>query len=90
MKFAMELYVEKVFYAVIMLISAAYRCGQGELLACRPYRDTHRLHRKYVHQQLGTKKLVSSYDDLQAVAVGRFLWRLMRDEGSNLAQHLYT
>lgn len=72
------------------LIVTACRCGQGELLACRPYGQTHRLHRKYVHQQLGTKTAVSNYDSLQAVAVGRFLWRLMHDEGRNLVQHLYT
>jgi hypothetical protein len=52
---------------------AARRCGQGELLACRPYGSTHRLYRRYVYQQLGTKAAVSGYDQVQEVAVGRFL-----------------
>jgi hypothetical protein len=73
-----------------LLTMPTQRCGQGELLACRPYGSTHRLHRKYVHQQLGSKAAVSGYDQLQEVAVGRFLWRLMHDEGMNLVQHLST
>ena len=76
--------------ATLLTTMAVRRCGQGELLACRPYGSTHRLHRKYVHQQLGSKAAVSGYDALQEVAVGRFLWRLMHDEGRNLVQHLYT
>lgn len=56
----------------------------------RPYGHTHRLYRKYVHQQLGSKAAMSKYDKLQEVAVGRFLWRLINDKGKNLVKHLNT
>jgi hypothetical protein len=50
----------------------------------------HRLQRKYAYQQLGSKAAVAKYNQLQEVAVGRFLWRLLRDKGENLVQHLNT
>ena len=55
-----------------------------------PYGHAHRLYRKYAYQQLGSKASVSKYNELQEAAVGRFLWRLMRDKGRNLVQHLNT
>ena len=68
----------------------SFRCGYRELLASLPYGNTHRLHRKHTHQQLGTKSAMSKYDAQQVIAVGRFLWRLMHDKGKNLVQHLNT
>lgn len=59
-------------------------------MATLPYGQIHRLQRKYAYQQLGSKATVSKYDELQEVAVGRFLWRLGRDKGQNLVQHLQT
>jgi hypothetical protein len=55
-----------------------------------PYGRDLRLSRKYVFQQLGTKVAVSKHNQLQEVAVGRFLWRLLGDKGQNLVQHLNT
>jgi len=60
------------------------------MLSSQGMTSTHRLYRKYAYQQLGTKALVARYSKLQEAAVGRFLWRLSRDEGGNLDQHLKT
>jgi len=55
-----------------------------------PYGHKFRLARKYTYQQIGSKASLSKYNQVQEVAVGRFLWRLMRDKGKHLAQHLNT
>jgi hypothetical protein len=67
-----------------------YRCGYREILASLPYGPLHRLYRKQTYQQLGTKAAISKYDEVQDIAAGRFLWRLMRDMGDHLVQHLQT
>lgn len=72
------------------LILEICRCGYGELMAGLPYGHTHRLYRKYAYKQIGSNAAMSKYNQLQEVAVGRFLWRLMRDKGQNLVQHLNT
>ena len=69
---------------------SAYRCGYREILASLPYGPVHRLYRKQTYQQLGTKAAISKYDEVQDIAVGRFLWRVMRDKGNNLVQHIET
>lgn len=51
---------------------------------------THRLYRKYAYQQLGSKAAVAKHYPVQEAAVGRFLWRINRDKGENLTQHLKT
>lgn len=52
--------------------------------------QVHKLYRKYAHQQLGSKAAVSKHYAVQEAAVGRFLWRIHRDKGENLTQHLKT
>jgi hypothetical protein len=59
-------------------------------MANLPCGHTHRLSRKYAYQKLGSKAVVAKYNRLQEVAVGRFLWRLLRDKGDNLVQNLNT
>lgn len=55
----------------------------------KPYGNENRLHRKYLHQQLGTTNLVKRFHPLMEMEVGRFLWRVVRDN-VNLVKHLKT
>ena len=59
-------------------------------MAGLPYGHAHRLYRKYTYQQIGSKAAMAKHNQLQEIAVGRFLWRAMRDKGKNLVQHLNT
>lgn len=54
------------------------------------YNQTLKLYRKYAYQQLGSKAAVSRYHPLLEAVVGRCLWRMKRDRGTNLTQHLKT
>ncbi|KAF2119330.1 cytochrome P450 monooxygenase [Lophiotrema nucula] len=67
----------------------AEMCGWGHITAMTPYGKQNRLHRKYIHQQLGTANLVSSFYPLIEGETGRFLWRVSRDS-DNLVRHLKT
>lgn len=65
------------------------RCGWGNITAMKPYGKQNRLHRKYLHQQLGTASLVARFYPLLERETGHFLLRVSRD-GDNLIKHLKT
>ena len=54
-----------------------------------PYGKQNRLHRKYVHQQLGTTNLVARFYPLLEKETVRFLWRVSQDN-DNLVKHIKT
>ncbi|GAB1736324.1 hypothetical protein NU219Hw_g6989t1 [Hortaea werneckii] len=58
--------------------------GWKDILASQPHGQTHRLYRKYAHQQIGTKATVARYEGLQQVAVQRLLKGLLKDQGKDL------
>ncbi|KAI7546366.1 putative cytochrome P450 [Hortaea werneckii] len=62
--------------------------GWKDILASQPYGQTHRLYRKYAHQQIGTKAAVARYEGLQQVAVQRLLKGLLKDQGKDLNRYL--
>ncbi|TKA78805.1 hypothetical protein B0A55_02230 [Friedmanniomyces simplex] len=65
-------------------------CGWINAMSSQALTPTHRLYRKYAHQQLGTKAMVARYSMLQEAVLGRFLWRFSRDKGENVERHLKT
>ncbi|KAF2197060.1 cytochrome P450 [Delitschia confertaspora ATCC 74209] len=65
-------------------------CGWDNALAFMQYNSTHRLARKFMYQELGSKAAVSKYYPLQEAVVSRFLWRVSRDKGKGLSQHIKT
>ncbi|KAI7209194.1 putative cytochrome P450 [Hortaea werneckii] len=62
--------------------------GWKDILASQPYGPTHRLYRKYAHQQIGTKAAVARYEGLQQVAVQRLLKGLLNGQGKDLNRYL--
>ncbi|KAI7227304.1 putative cytochrome P450 [Hortaea werneckii] len=62
--------------------------GWKDILASQPYGQTHRLYRKYAHQQIGTKAAVARQEGLQQVAVQRLLKALLKDQGKDLNRYL--
>ncbi|OKL57088.1 hypothetical protein UA08_07575 [Talaromyces atroroseus] len=63
--------------------------GFGAFVNAMPYDATFRLHRRLIHQQLGTKSSVAPFRDVQDVESRRFLLRLL-DEPRNLVEHIKT
>lgn len=64
--------------------------GWNKPMAGQQCNATFKLYRKYTHQQLGSKASVERYNEVQETAVGRFLWRIGKDKGAALTQHLKT
>jgi fumagillin biosynthesis cytochrome P450 monooxygenase len=64
-------------------------CNFRKFTACKPYDDVFRRHRKFMHQQLGTKKSIEQYHTVLEAEAGRFLLRLL-EAPQNLTQHLKT
>lgn len=64
-------------------------CGFGGFTPLLNYNATHRFHRKLIHQQMGTKKLVEKYYGIQDLESKRFLLRVL-DDPANLIQHIKT
>lgn len=64
-------------------------CGYDRWLSAMKYNDEHRLCRKLIHQQLGTKLLSSQFVDTQDVESKRFLLRVLMDP-SHLFKHVKT
>lgn len=64
-------------------------CGYGQWMSLLQYNDQLRLHRKLVHQQIGTKNLASHYADIYNIESKRFLFRVLKDP-SNLFKHIRT
>ncbi|KAF5025065.1 hypothetical protein F66182_2834 [Fusarium sp. NRRL 66182] len=64
-------------------------CGFGVMLPALPYDSTFRLHRKLVHQQLGTKAIASRYQDIQDLESLRFIIRVI-EQPEALMKHIKT
>ncbi|KEQ59892.1 putative cytochrome P450 [Aureobasidium melanogenum CBS 110374] len=64
--------------------------GWNRVMAGKQCNATFKLHRRLLHQQLGSKTSVERYNEVQETAVGRFLWRVRQDNGAALTQHLKT
>ncbi|VUC32686.1 unnamed protein product [Clonostachys rosea] len=62
-------------------------CGFENYTGALPYNETFRLHRKFMHQHMGTKTIVESFREAQQVEVSRML-RLILNEPSKLLDHL--
>lgn len=65
----------------------AEMCGYTLLLNLLQYDDTFRLHRKFVHQQFGTKSIVSRFHDVLDMESHRFLFRILEDP-AELVEHI--
>ncbi|KEY72664.1 hypothetical protein S7711_09162 [Stachybotrys chartarum IBT 7711] len=61
--------------------------GYGGYVTSQRYNDNFRLQRRFMHQQLGTKKLVAQYRSTQRVEVGHLLMRML-EEPQKLMEHL--
>lgn len=64
-------------------------CGFGKYLPSQQYDETFRLHRKMIHQQMGTDKTASRFSHVQDVESRRFLLRVL-DNPKGLLHHLAT
>ncbi|CAH0020036.1 unnamed protein product [Clonostachys rhizophaga] len=62
-------------------------CGFENYTGALPYNETFRLHRKLMHQHMGTRTMVESFRDTQQVEVSRML-QLILDEPGKLLDHL--
>lgn len=69
------------------LFFATEMCGFGEFLPAMGYDDVFRQHRRYIHQQLGTKALAARFSDIQDVESKRLLLRALKDP-QNLMEHI--
>ncbi|KAL7940940.1 cytochrome P450 [Trichoderma barbatum] len=64
-------------------------CGYDGFMPPMQYTDQYRQHRKFIHQQLGTKTLASRFNEVQDIESKRFLLRIMNDP-QNLFEHIKT
>ncbi|KAJ3539528.1 hypothetical protein NM208_g5454 [Fusarium decemcellulare] len=64
-------------------------CGFGVFTSNITHGPTHRLHRKFMHQQMGTKTLAGQFYGIQDVESRRFLLRVL-DDPDNLIKHIKT
>ncbi|KAL7937811.1 cytochrome P450 [Trichoderma chlorosporum] len=64
-------------------------CGYDRWLSLMPYNNQHRLYRKLIHQQIGTKRLSTQYVDIQDVESKRLLLRVLVDP-QHLFRHIRT
>lgn len=64
-------------------------CGFQNFTTGRPYDATFRLHRKFMHQQAGTKLIAARFNGIQDVESRRLLKRIL-DDPKNLIKHFRT
>lgn len=62
-------------------------CGYGDLLSTQQYNDNFRRGRRFLHQQLGTKRMAGQFNTIHEVEVRRFLLRVLTAPES-LIEHL--
>ena len=60
--------------------------GYYDYVTSQGYNDNFRAQRKFMHLQLGTKKLVDQYDSVQREEVAQLLRRMLQDP-QNLIEH---
>lgn len=71
------------------MVMANKLCGYESTLVCQSYNPTFRRHRKYLHQELGTKVSVAQFRDIQEIEVSRQLVRALKQPGKWL-EHFKT
>ncbi|KAJ0421285.1 cytochrome P450 [Aspergillus carlsbadensis] len=71
------------------MVFAGEMVGWEHILAMQTYSDTFRAYRKAMHRVLGTKNVISQFNELQDVEVRRFLLRVL-DKPEDLVQHIRT
>ncbi|KAH7142063.1 cytochrome P450 [Dactylonectria macrodidyma] len=64
-------------------------CGFGGLTPNLSYGITHRLHRKFMHQEMGSKTIVQKFYGIQDEESRRFLLRVLNDP-DNTIEHIKT
>ncbi|KAL7932805.1 cytochrome P450 [Trichoderma chlorosporum] len=64
-------------------------CGFKHFTSGKQYDATFRLHRKFMHQQAGTKLIASQYNEIQDVESRRLLKRIL-DDPRNVKKHFKT
>ncbi|KAL7912932.1 cytochrome P450 [Trichoderma velutinum] len=64
-------------------------CGFQNFTSGRPYDATFRLHRKFMHQQAGTKTIAAQFNGVQDIESRRLLKRTL-DDPKNLIKHFRT
>lgn len=67
----------------------AEMCGYGGFMPTMQYNDLYRQHRKFIHQQMGTKILASRFNDVQDIESKRLLLRTLKDP-KNFFEHIKT
>lgn len=67
----------------------ANMCGYDNMFTSMDYTDSHRRHRRFMHQQFRTKALVSRFHHVQDVESKRLLVQVIKDP-QNLLQHIRT
>lgn len=64
-------------------------CGYEEFVANQSYSERFIKHRRFIHQSLGTRRLVEQFHPVQRVEVGRLLVRALEEPGK-LMKHFKT
>lgn len=64
-------------------------CGYGDYFSLHQYTDEFRMHRKFVHRQLGTKDLIMRYQGVLETEVAHLLLRVL-ETPQDLLQHFRT
>lgn len=64
-------------------------CGFGRFVLLQQYDDVLRKYRKFMHQQFGTKALVSQFHDVQRAEAAHLLVRVL-ETPQNTMQHFKT
>ncbi|KAI3326205.1 cytochrome P450 oxidoreductase OrdA-like protein [Xylariaceae sp. AK1471] len=68
------------------LVFGGEMVGWGDILPLVPYNKQFRAHRRHLHTMIGTQALISPYFPLQEIEVHRFLFRLLQEPESFIAQ----
>lgn len=71
------------------MVMANKLCGYESIAVCQSYTPTFRRYRKFLHQELGTKKSAAQFRDVQDIEVKRQLVRALR-EPQKLLNHYKT
>lgn len=74
---------------MLTLVYTFTRVSLGKATTLQRYDDTLRLHRKCVHNFIGTRNSTSQYESIEEVESRRFLLRVL-DDPENLLDHIRT
>ncbi|OBT75491.1 hypothetical protein VF21_04923 [Pseudogymnoascus sp. 05NY08] len=71
------------------MVFANQLCGYETVMVCKGYTSTFRYHRKFLHQELGTKASAAQFRDVQEIEVSRQLVRAL-NKPENFLDHFKT